>query len=104
MRRRPTICSRWRSSSATTVRDEWDWGLCGGWVSGAARWRPRWRTTRTTWWLRALTGAARGLGCELADLMMTLSFLALLVIPELRLTDQGLVDVAAFEVVPLIIE
>jgi adenine deaminase len=54
--------------------------------------------------VRALTRAARGLGCELADPMMTLSFLALPVIPELRLTDRGLVDVAAFEVVPLIIE
>jgi adenine deaminase len=54
--------------------------------------------------VQALTRAAHGLGCELADPMMTLSFLALPVIPELRLTDRGLVDVAAFEVVPLIIE
>ncbi len=54
--------------------------------------------------VRALTQAARVLGCALADPMMALSFLALPVIPELRLTDLGLVDVAAFEVVPLIIE
>ena len=32
---------------------------------------------------------------------MTLSFLALSVIPELKLTDRGLVDVAAARVVPL---
>jgi adenine deaminase len=32
---------------------------------------------------------------------MTLSFLALPVIPELKLTDRGLVDVAAFRHVPL---
>jgi adenine deaminase len=32
---------------------------------------------------------------------MTLSFLALEVIPELKLTDRGLVDVLRFEIVPL---
>ena len=32
---------------------------------------------------------------------MTLSFLALSVIPSLKLTDQGLVDVDAFALVPL---
>ena len=30
---------------------------------------------------------------------MTLSFLGLCVIPELKLTDKGLVDVASFELV-----
>jgi len=35
---------------------------------------------------------------------MTLSFLALSVIPELKITDQGLVDVAAFKLVPLGVE
>ncbi|MEA2629357.1 MAG: adenine deaminase, partial [Chloroflexota bacterium] len=35
---------------------------------------------------------------------MTLSFLALSVIPELKITDRGLVDVARFELVPLGIE
>jgi adenine deaminase len=34
---------------------------------------------------------------------MTLSFLALSVIPELKLTDQGLVDVAAAQIVPLVV-
>jgi adenine deaminase len=32
---------------------------------------------------------------------MTMSFLALAVIPELKITDHGLVDVNKFEVVPL---
>ncbi len=54
--------------------------------------------------VQALMQDASELGCELADPMMALSFLALPVIPELRLTDRGLVDVATFEVVPLIIE
>jgi adenine deaminase len=34
---------------------------------------------------------------------MTLSFLALPVIPELKLTDQGLVDVVRFAPVPLFV-
>jgi adenine deaminase len=32
---------------------------------------------------------------------MTLSFLCLPVIPELKLTDRGLVDVKAFRLVPM---
>ena len=43
-----------------------------------------------------LLDAARSLGCTLADPFMTLSFMALPVIPELKMTDQGLFDVAAF--------
>jgi adenine deaminase len=35
---------------------------------------------------------------------MTLSFLALPVIPALKLTDRGLVDVEKFQIVPLFIE
>jgi adenine deaminase len=34
---------------------------------------------------------------------MTLSFLALSVIPDLKLTDRGLVDVANARVVPLVV-
>lgn len=47
--------------------------------------------------------AARGLGCALEDPFMALSFLALPVIPELRLTDRGLVDVELFKHVPLFV-
>jgi adenine deaminase len=32
---------------------------------------------------------------------MTLSFLSLSVIPSLKLTDQGLIDVEAFSLLPL---
>jgi adenine deaminase len=35
---------------------------------------------------------------------MTLSFLALSVIPALKITDQGLIDVERFEIVPLEVE
>ena len=45
--------------------------------------------------------AAHRLGCKLEDPFMTLSFLSLPVIPELKLTDRGLVDVKAFRFVPL---
>jgi adenine deaminase len=40
----------------------------------------------------ALDAAAAALGCELASPFMTLSFLSLSAIPELKLTDQGLID------------
>ena len=51
--------------------------------------------------LEKLTGAARSLGCTLDDPFMTMSFLSLPVIPELKLTDRGLVDVNRFDFVPL---
>ncbi len=43
--------------------------------------------------LQAAHAAAAELGCPLATPFGTLSFLALSVIPELRITDQGLFDV-----------
>jgi adenine deaminase len=51
--------------------------------------------------LKALHRAARLLGCGVPDPFMTLSFLSLPVIPELKLTDKGLVDVTQFKIVPL---
>lgn len=51
-----------------------------------------------------LCRAAASLGCPLQDPFMVLSFLALPVIPELKLTDHGLVDVNRFEIVPLFAE
>ncbi|HSR31150.1 MAG TPA: adenine deaminase, partial [Anaerolineae bacterium] len=51
--------------------------------------------------VEALTEAAHALGCTLPDPFMTLSFLALPVIPSLKLTDKGLVDVSKFDLVPL---
>ena len=47
--------------------------------------------------LEELQKIAAGLGCVLPSPFATLSFLALAVIPELRLTDKGLVDVVAFK-------
>jgi adenine deaminase len=41
-------------------------------------------------------------GCHLNNPNMQLSLLALVVIPELRISDLGLVDVSKFEFVPVI--
>lgn len=46
--------------------------------------------------LRQLKARARAGGCQLAEPFLQLSFLALPVIPSLKITDQGLVDVLAF--------
>jgi adenine deaminase len=51
-----------------------------------------------------LIEAAHDLGSSLHDPFMALSFLALEVIPALKLTDQGLVDVEKFDFVPLWVE
>lgn len=51
--------------------------------------------------LRDLHAAARALGCTLSAPFMALSFLALPVIPHLKLTDKGLVDVDRFQAVDL---
>jgi adenine deaminase len=51
--------------------------------------------------LETLLRAAKTLGCKIPDPFMTLSFLSLPVIPELKMTDKGLVDVNQFKLVPL---
>lgn len=51
--------------------------------------------------LDSVLAAARQLGAQLHDPFMAMSFLALEVIPSLKLTDQGLIDVERFERVPL---
>jgi adenine deaminase len=48
--------------------------------------------------------AFRDCGCLLNNAYMQLSLLALVVIPELRLSDLGLVDVTKFEVVSLFVD
>ena len=53
--------------------------------------------------LLAVREAAKSLGCGLARPFMTLSFMSLSVIGDLKLTDGGLVDVAAFEHVDLFV-
>ena len=54
--------------------------------------------------LRSMEKRLHGMGVTTASPFMTLSFLALSVIPELKITDRGLVDVDRFELVPLGIE
>jgi adenine deaminase len=49
----------------------------------------------------ACNDAARSLGWSGATPFLTLSFLGLSVIPSLKITDRGLVDVDRFELVPL---
>jgi adenine deaminase len=49
----------------------------------------------------ACLAAVRELGCKFPAPFQTLSFLALSVIPKLKITDRGLIDVDAFEVVGL---
>jgi adenine deaminase len=44
----------------------------------------------------------RACGCELNNPNMQLSLLALVVIPELRISDLGLVDVTKFEFIPVV--
>lgn len=47
---------------------------------------------------------SRELGCKLASPFMTMAFLSLPVIPELRLTNRALVDTVDFKFVPVIVE
>lgn len=54
--------------------------------------------------LSGLQEAARALGCTLPDPFMALSFLCLPVIPSLKITDRGLVDVERFELVDLFVD
>jgi adenine deaminase len=48
-----------------------------------------------------LSGLVKKMGCKMAAPFMTLSFMALLVIPELKLSDKGLFDGRNFRLVPL---
>ncbi|MGD0463413.1 MAG: adenine deaminase [Tepidisphaeraceae bacterium] len=52
---------------------------------------------------RRLIGATRELGSALNDPFMAMSFMALEVIPSLKLTDHGLIDVEKFKVVDLFV-
>jgi len=53
--------------------------------------------------LTALQRETRHMGSNLASPFMTLSFMALPVIPRLKITDRGLVDVDAFQIVDVFI-
>jgi adenine deaminase len=54
--------------------------------------------------LRELKALARTIGCVLNEPFLQLSFLALPVIPSLKITDRGLIDVQAFCKVPVVLE
>mgnify|MGYP003145409798 CR=1 FL=1 len=50
--------------------------------------------------LTDLRAAARSLGVTLEEPFLQLAFLALPVIPALKITDRGMVDVTKFEIIP----
>jgi adenine deaminase len=52
--------------------------------------------------LEVLHNAAADMGCKLASPFMTMSFLALLVIPKLKISDMGLFDVEKFDFVDVV--
>ncbi|MCJ7455161.1 adenine deaminase [Candidatus Bathyarchaeota archaeon] len=51
---------------------------------------------------KQLSEAAKNLGCAFASPFMVMSFLSLAVIPEVRLTDKGIVDVSAAKFIPVV--
>ncbi len=59
--------------------------------------------TEVAWDYEKLNMLARGNGCKMMAPFMTLSFMALLVIPELKIGDKGLFDVEKFELVSLFV-
>jgi adenine deaminase len=46
-----------------------------------------------------LHNLVKDMGCQLASPFMTMSFMALLVIPKLKISDKGLFDVESFQFV-----
>lgn len=54
--------------------------------------------------MERLNGKAKELGCELPAPFMLLSFISLPTVPELGLTDKGLIDVSGNKIIPVIIE
>ncbi|MDP3484894.1 MAG: adenine deaminase [Methanobacteriaceae archaeon] len=52
--------------------------------------------------LRELHNLALEMGCSIESPLMTMSFLTLLVIPQLKISDKGLFDVSKFEFVDVI--
>jgi adenine deaminase len=51
--------------------------------------------------IKNLITTAQALGTDMHDPFMAMSFSALEVIPSLKLTDQGLVDVDRLQIVPI---
>ena len=53
--------------------------------------------------LQELNNAAKEIGCKIDDPFMSMAFLSLSVIPEIKITDKGLIDVNKFEVTNLFV-
>lgn len=51
-----------------------------------------------------LNGLVTSLGCPMKAPFMTMSFMALLVIPDLKIGDKGLFDVKKFRLIPLFVD
>ena len=54
--------------------------------------------------LTTLNSIAKSLGSKLEDPYMAMSFLTLPPIPEIRITDRGIIDAVKFKVVPLFVK
>jgi adenine deaminase len=54
--------------------------------------------------LKLLRRTVRKLGCKLDDAFLQMAFLCLPVIPDLKITDRGLVDVRKFDFVSVLVE
>lgn len=50
-----------------------------------------------------LEKASEKIGCKIADPFMSMAFLSLSVIPEIKITDKGLIDVNKFEITDLFV-
>ena len=88
-----SAAARWQCSAAAC------WPRCALPLAGLMSDRPAAEVAEQ---LRVLgAAAADALGATIEEPFMQLSFVALSVIPELRLTDGGLVDVDAFAHVPV---
>ncbi|MEI8390047.1 MAG: adenine deaminase [bacterium] len=53
--------------------------------------------------LKSLVKSTQSLGCKLDDAFMNMAFLSLPVIPDLKITDKGLIDVNKFEITSLFV-
>ena len=102
---RPTnhsLNSAMRASICCTVA----WATSGPPVRWRRRvWMTAWespdlRDQEETSRCNSLRRAARSLGTTLEEPFLQLAFLALPVIPALKITDCGMVDVARFEIIP----
>ena len=51
--------------------------------------------------LEDLSKASQKIGCQIADPFMSMAFLSLSVIPEIKITDKGLIDAKKFEITDL---